>query len=78
MIIHYIVQKANFCVYCFQTFRAAEKLNHQKSPFLIYENFESILVPEDNGKQNTDGSCTNKYQNYVACSYGYKSVWVDY
>ena len=31
-----------------------------KSPFTIYADFESILVPEDNGKQNPDESYTNK------------------
>ena len=36
-----------------------------------------ILVPEDNGKQNRDKSCTNKHQKHVACSYGYKLVCVD-
>ena len=32
--------------------------------------FESILMPEDNGKQNTDESYLNKYQKHDACSYG--------
>ena len=32
-----------------------------KSPFMIYADFESILVPEDNGKQNLNKSYTNKY-----------------
>ena len=31
--------------------------------------FESILVPEDNGMQNPEGSYTNKYQKHIACSY---------
>ena len=44
---------------------------------LIYADFENILVPEDNGKQNPNESYTNKYQKYVACSYGYKLAWVD-
>ena len=39
--------------------------------------FESILVPEDNVKQNPNESYTNKYQKHVACSYGYKLVQVD-
>ena len=43
-----------------------------KSPFMIYADFESILVPEDNGKQNLNKSYTNKYQKYAACSYGYQ------
>ena len=45
--------------------------------FIICADFESILVPEDNGKQNTEESCTNKYQKHIACSYGYKLVCVD-
>ena len=45
---------------------------------MIYVDFESILVPDDNGKQNNlDESYTNKYQKHVACSYGYKLVCVD-
>ena len=37
-----------------------------KSPFMIYADFESILVPEDNGKQNPNESYTSKNQKYVA------------
>ena len=48
-----------------------------KSSFMIYADFESILVPEDNGKQNPNESYTNTYQKHVACSYGYKLVCVD-
>ena len=48
-----------------------------KSPFMIYADFESMLVPEDNGKQNPNESYTNKYQKHVAFSYGYKLVCVD-
>ena len=39
-----------------------------KSPFMVYADFESILVPEDNGKQNPEESYTKKYQKHVACS----------
>ena len=35
-----------------------------------------ILVPEDNGRQNPEESYTNKYQKHIACSYGYKLLWV--
>ena len=49
-----------------------------KSLFMIYADFESILVPQDNGKKNTDYSYTSKYQKHVACSYGCKLVCVDY
>ena len=31
------------------------------SPFMIYADFESTLVPEDDGKQNPNESYTNKY-----------------
>ena len=48
-----------------------------KSPFMIYADFDSILGPEDNGKQNPNESYMNKYQKHIACSYGYKSVCVD-
>ena len=45
-----------------------------KSPFMIYADFESILAPEDNGKQNSNDSYPNKYQKHAACSYGHKLV----
>ena len=48
-----------------------------KSSFMIHADFESILVPEDNGKQNPNESYTNKYQKHVASSDGYKLVCVD-
>ena len=48
-----------------------------KSPFMTCADFESILVPEDNGKQNPNKSYTYKYRKHVACSYGYKLVRVD-
>ena len=48
-----------------------------KSPFMIYADLESILVPEDNGKQNPEESYSNKYQKQVSCSYGYKLICVD-
>ena len=44
---------------------------------MIYPDFESILLPEDNEKQNPNESYTNKYQKHVACGYGYKLVCVD-
>ena len=48
-----------------------------KSPFLMYPDFESILLPEDNGKQNPNEFYTNKYQKHIPCSYGYKLLCVD-
>ena len=38
-----------------------------KSWFIIHAHFKSLLVPEDNAKQNAKG---------FACSYGYKLVMV--
>ena len=48
-----------------------------KFPLIIYGDFESILVSENNGKQNPEDSYTNKYQEHSAFSYGYKLVYVD-
>ena len=45
-----------------------------KSPIMIYADFESILVPEDNRKQNPNEIYRNKH---VACSYGYKLARVN-
>ena len=44
---------------------------------IIYADFESILVPEDNEKQNSEKSYIKKYQKHIACSYGYKLLCVD-
>ena len=48
-----------------------------KSAFTIYADFESILVPKDNGKLNPNEPYTNRYQKHVICSYGYKLVCAD-
>ena len=48
-----------------------------KHPYMIYGDFESILLPKDNGKQNSEESYLNKYKKHVACSYGYKLACVD-
>ena len=45
-------------------------LNILKKIIIIYRDSESILVPEDNRKQDSNESYTNKYQKHVACSYG--------
>ena len=48
-----------------------------KSQLIILAISESILVPEDNGNQNLNESCTNNYQKRVRCCYGYKlRFWV--
>ena len=39
---------------------------------MIYADFEKILVPEYNGKQNPNEPYTKKYQKHVAGSYDYK------
>ena len=36
-----------------------------KSLFIIYEYFESILVPEDNGKQNPKNLIQRKIKNIL-------------
>ena len=43
-----------------------------KPTFTILTDIESILVPEDNRKQNLNESYISKYQKHVDCSYGYK------
>ena len=49
----------------------------KKTPLKIYADFKSISVPEDNEKRNSNEFYSKKYQKHVACSYGYKLVWVD-
>ena len=44
---------------------------------MIDANFESILVPEDNRKQNPDEFYSNKHQKYIACSYSNQLACVD-
>ena len=44
---------------------------------MTYADFENILVPEDNARQNPEESYTSKYQKHVASSYGYKLLCVD-
>ena len=52
-------------------------MKEKKSPFIIYADFESILVPEDNGNQNPEEPHTNRYQKDIACSYDYRLVCTD-
>ena len=49
----------------------------KKSRLIISGDFDSILVSENNEKQNPEESYTNKYQKHIACCYGYKFVCVD-
>ena len=44
---------------------------------MIYVYFESIPFPENNRKQNSNESYTNKYKKHDAYSCGYKLVCVD-
>ena len=44
---------------------------------MIYADFESILVPQDNGKKNLNESYSKKYQKFIACSCDYKLVCGD-
>ena len=48
-----------------------------KSVFIIYTDFELILVPEDNGQKNPKESYANEYQKHSAYSYGYKLECAD-
>ena len=63
--------KKTFFLYYFQGFSTEETIK----PYI--NNFESILVPKNNEKQNPDESNTNKYQKHVAFSWGYKLACVD-
>ena len=47
------------------------------SRFITYVDFKRVLVPEDNGKKNSEESYTHKYQKHIACSYNYKLVCAD-
>ena len=44
---------------------------------MTYADFESILIPEKNGKKIPGKPFMNKYQNHVSCGYVYKLVCVD-
>ena len=48
------------------------KLKKIKSSLIVYADFESILVPENVGKQNTTEPYTNKFQSHPAWSYSNK------
>ena len=48
-----------------------------KPPFMIFADFESILVSKNNGKENLNEPYTNKYQEHVTSRYGYKLLYVD-
>ena len=43
-----------------------------KSPFMIYADFKSILLPKSNGKHNPRESYSSNYRKHIACSYGHK------
>lgn len=74
-------KKPRFCRYWWQLFSIEEILTfHINDSFRIISeqmirmpkdgDFESILVPGNNEKQNPDESYTNIYQKHTACSYG--------
>ena len=48
-----------------------------KSALIIYADFQSTLIPKNNGRQNPDQFHASKYQNHVGWSYIYKLVCVD-
>ena len=47
------------------------------SPFIIYADFESILVPRNNDKKSPNESYRDKCQKHIACCYVYKLVCVE-
>ena len=54
--------------------------NYERKTRLLcktYADFESILLPEDNGKQNSKESNMNNCQKHIACSFGCKLLCVD-
>ena len=61
--------------YEYVKFKSFEK--QIKSPIMISADFKSILVPEDNRKQNPNESYSDKNQKHIACSCGYKLECVD-
>ena len=48
-----------------------------KSSLIIYADFGSVPVPEDNGKQYAVETYTSKCHKHIACSCDYKLVCVD-
>ena len=72
-----MVNKELLCLTKVNMLNSKIKKEKVKLSFMIYADFESILVPENNGKPNPKESYTNKFQKHVACSYGYKLVCVD-
>lgn len=48
-----------------------------KSPFVVYADFESILVPDVIVKEHPGRSKMTKYQSIILCSYGCELVCID-
>ena len=48
-----------------------------KSQFIMYFDFENILVLGNNGKKNPNGSYMNKYQIQVGCNFVCKLACVN-
>ena len=44
---------------------------------MTFADFESIIGPEDNGKQNLGEPYSNKYQKHAAYSFDYKLVCIN-
>ena len=54
-----------------------ERQSHNLIQFMIYADFELILVREEIGMQNPNEFNTKQYQKHVPCSYAYKLVCLD-
>ena len=57
-----------------QSFTNVQILERHVNDYFEINGKQIILVSENNGKQNSDDSYTNKNQNQVGRSFGYKLV----
>ena len=48
-----------------ETFKTSKKGKYVKSKFMIYADFEGILVPEDNVKEKTDEFIPKNIKNML-------------
>ena len=57
-----------------QSFTNVQILERHVNDYFEINGKQIILVSENNGKQNSDDSYTNKNQNQIGRSFGYKLV----
>ena len=51
--------------------------NQLKTPFVIYADFESLVLNQEDLKEKSDQTFTHEFQNQEACGFGYKLVCTD-